>query len=112
MVIFGYCRENTTVHILPASHRLTLRVDGGDRRACASLDQSPGSILESLAQGAQCHHGLGEVILSRETLCLKQIGILRDHKRSVFAVDFLCDPEAFCLFSSKGLTRSPAGILL
>lgn len=63
MVISVYRRGNNTCHIRPAQHRLTLLVDGGDRRAFAPLDQTLGSILQFLAQGAQFRPGLGDVIV-------------------------------------------------
>ncbi len=47
-----------------------------------------------------------------KTLGLKQIGILRDHQRSLLAVYFLWDTEAFRLFYAEGLTRNPSSILI
>ncbi len=49
MVISVDRRGNKTFPVRPAQHRLTLLVDGGDRRACAPLDQTVGSILQFLA---------------------------------------------------------------
>lgn len=112
IIILVHRIGNNTLHVLSAQNGLTLLSDRGDRRAFASCDQSPGSILQSLTQGAQCRHDLGEVIVQGETLGLKEIGIIRNDERSLLAVDVPAHTEAFRLFSPEGLTRNPARILI
>lgn len=112
LVIFVYRIRHKTFHGLPAHNRLTLLGDGGDCGTFPPLDQSLGSLLPFLAQGAQFRHGLGDVMVEGKTLRLKQIRILRDHNRSWLGVDFLGTTEAFRLFSPEGWARNPARILI
>ena len=96
LLFYRLCHQ--ALPVLPTQNSFTLLDDGVYGGTCSPLDQSIGSLLQFLAQGAQLSHGLGDVMVEGETLRLKKIRIVRNNHGSFLAVYGLGDPETFRLF--------------